>query len=1097
MSHDDHEQEREGPGEDAVDQSLRKAITCSVPHPALAPALATGSDRLDVPAPRPGVVAETTHDPEDFEALCEGPAGQPRLGRYAVLGTLGRGGMGTVLDAFDRTLDRRVALKVLHQDLGDQRTRRLLREARAMAKLSHPNVVQVYEAGQVNGQTFVAMELVKGQTLAQWMHQEPRPGWRQCVEVFLQAGEGLAAAHAHGLVHRDFKPHNAIVEQSGRVRVLDFGLARQVESQNDEGSTLPEPGASMDSSYIALSNPLTRTGAMMGTPAYMPPEQMRGRRANMRSDQFSFCVSLYEAVYGERPYEGEWLGSLTKSMAQGRIRPAPLGTKVPRELRRVLLRGLSPDPARRWPSMTALLVELRRIVTPRSRRWIGAGILGGLTALGVGLAYQAEVSQRCTGATTELAGVWDPGRRDEIEAAMLGTELAYADQTHQRVRARLSEYAREWAHKYTEVCEATAVRREQSDEEMSLRMGCLRERKAALNATAKVLAQADPQVMERAIQLGAELPALSQCDRVDRLRQQRQRVPPPEDPLEAAEVQQLRERLAEIEAERDTGRYPRALEQLAPVLERAEALGYMPLLAEAKQISGTLRQKHGQYAEAERELARAYALATEYGHDPLMFEAAKELAYVVGYRQARHDQGLLWAQTALPLARRSHEAAKQAAITSTMGAIRYGQGHYEDAEHHYRRALELRRHALGEDHPLVANDTNDLGRALLEQGRYDDAEHSFHEALKIQQRTLGEYHPRMAYSINKLGQVNLGRGRLEEAKHNFLRALEIQQRTLSADHPDVASSTNNLGNTFASQEKYGQAERWFRRTLEIRERALGAHHPFVADSANNLGTVLLGQGRYTEAQAQYQRAQRIQQRVLGPQHPSIAVTFNNLGNLFFTLGQHARAETHYRQALEVHQHTLGDDHPNVAASMTNLGNVLRNQGKHAQAEQQHRRALAIYERALGTDHLDVALGATNLATSLLSQGKYEEARAQHRRALAIYQSMSNEQPSMAYSVLGLARIALAQRQFETACEYAEQAVSIRQSGEVAPHLLADARFVLARALWADRTQLARARTLAEQARDTYAAAGDGFETNVAKIEQWLRQPGQRRGRSGR
>ncbi len=291
------------------------------------------------------------------------------IGRYVVLGTRGEGGMGTVYEAFDRTLDRRVAVKVLRRDFASRDATRLVREAKALAQLSHPNVVQVYEVGEVDGQTFVAMELVQGRTLHQWRRQDPRPDWRACVELYEQAGAGLAAAHECGLVHRDFKPSNAVVDEKGRVRVLDFGLARtageraRVERDADDRPSVSDLAASPESTGIDAR--VTDTGMVMGTPAYMPLEQMRRQDVDARGDQFSFCVALYEAVYGQRPFEGRRLEDLEAAVSEGAITPAPPETPVPTQLRAVLVRGLAASAEHRWPSMEALLEQLQLLVPPR------------------------------------------------------------------------------------------------------------------------------------------------------------------------------------------------------------------------------------------------------------------------------------------------------------------------------------------------------------------------------------------------------------------------------------------------------------------------------------------------------------------------------------------------------------------------------------------------------------------------------------------------------------------------------------------------------------------------------------------------------------
>ncbi|MEX1363672.1 MAG: protein kinase, partial [Nannocystaceae bacterium] len=343
----------------------------------------------------------TVQPVRDWLALTDPMVGA-LVGPYVINDTLGKGGMGCVYRAFDRRLNRQVAIKVLHGDLGRSEQQRLVREAQAMAQLGHPNVVQVHEVGEHEGRAFVVMEMVEGQTLSTWQRSEPRPDWRACVQVYLQAGAGLAAAHEQGLVHRDFKPSNALVDERGRVRVLDFGLVGTSLSLDDgptvdDGLSRGEPRSFESLDWV--SERLTQTGAVMGTPAYMSPEQIRGEEVDARSDQFSFCVSLYEAVYGQRPFVGKDLGMLACAVRDGRLAPVESDTRVPARLAAALLRGLAYEPSERWSSMEALLAELRRQVTPpRVRRWVasvglGGAALAGMLALGLGVQVSEQGEQ--------------------------------------------------------------------------------------------------------------------------------------------------------------------------------------------------------------------------------------------------------------------------------------------------------------------------------------------------------------------------------------------------------------------------------------------------------------------------------------------------------------------------------------------------------------------------------------------------------------------------------------------------------------------------------------------------------------------------------
>jgi hypothetical protein len=306
-----------------------------------------------------------------------------RVGRYQVIELVGAGAMGTVYSAHDPSLDRTVALKLLHARAIDlELETRLLREAKAMARLSHPEVISVFDAGRHGERLFIAMEFVDGGTLREWLGEAPR-GWREIVAVYLRAGRGLAQAHSAGIVHRDFKPDNVLVGKDGRVRVTDFGLARAARS--DEGRT-SEPSAHAESEAPNVDANLTRTGALVGTPAYMAPEQLAGRPADVRSDVYSFSLALYEALYGERPFQGETLAALSAAKNAGDVRPAPAGSVIASRLRRALLVGLRVRPEERYASMVAVLDALERATRGSNRAVvIGASVLASVVVTGFAL----------------------------------------------------------------------------------------------------------------------------------------------------------------------------------------------------------------------------------------------------------------------------------------------------------------------------------------------------------------------------------------------------------------------------------------------------------------------------------------------------------------------------------------------------------------------------------------------------------------------------------------------------------------------------------------------------------------------------------------
>ncbi len=310
-----------------------------------------------------------------------------RVGRYRIREAVGSGAMGIVYVADDEELGRKVAVKMLrapHEDAA----RRLRREAQAVARLSHPNVVVVHEVGIFEEHVFMAMEFVEGASLASWLGQ--KRALRDVLDVFVQAGRALAAAHAARLVHRDFKPDNVLVGRDGRVRVVDFGLARvDVDTVTDPPSKSVEGGEKTSS---------THTGALVGTPAYMAPEQFKGQPADAATDQFAFCVTLYEAIHGVRPFEADSLQSLARAVTRGEVRWPAAAPGVPSQLERLLRRGLSVRPEDRYASMETLLDQLSSVQLSRGPSRTAAAIVIAVLGIGGFVALARETGHRAPAA---------------------------------------------------------------------------------------------------------------------------------------------------------------------------------------------------------------------------------------------------------------------------------------------------------------------------------------------------------------------------------------------------------------------------------------------------------------------------------------------------------------------------------------------------------------------------------------------------------------------------------------------------------------------------------------------------------------------------
>jgi tetratricopeptide (TPR) repeat protein/tRNA A-37 threonylcarbamoyl transferase component Bud32 len=810
------------------------------------------------------------------------------IGRYVVLAELGAGAMGVVLAAYDPKLDRKVALKLLKPLPGasERHGARLQREAVALAKLDHPNVVAVHDVGEHEGMLFVGMEYVEGQTLRTWMstHAGPRP-WPEVLRVLGEAGRGLMAAHEAGLIHRDVKPDNIMVAHDGRVRVMDFGLVRH----EDEAPTTAEQEqdarafASSVSSVLEVmatlpsDAPLTQTGAMMGTPAYMPLEQFGGGEVDARSDQFSFCVVLYEALYGERPFASESIGEQLHAVAHSQVRAPPRDTKVPAWVRKLVLRGLAKDKRDRWPSIAVLLDALADDPARRRGRWRNVALVVALVgAVALGAWYAVDQDARtCSGMDAALAGVWDDAQRRELQAAIEGTQLSYAPGTWERVEGKLDAYTQAWVAARVAACEATH-RGEQSGELLDLRMACLDERLEHLRTTIEILADADEAIVGRAVQTVEGLPRLDPCADTDALRD---RVPLPTDPQQARLVEELDARLVEVGTLTLAGRYEAGLAEVDAVLREAEALAYEPLLVRAWLRRGTLEIETGAYEAAAQTFERTYRAALSLRMMSEAATAAAELIVVDGYALARPADGRRWALDAQSLARAVRSDDIRARILNNLGAVDLREGKYEDALEHFTEAHDIRARLLGPKHVETSNALANMGIAAAEAGDYLQARRELEQVLELRIETLGPEHPKVAGALHNLSTVALEAGDHARAGPLLERALAIKERDLGPNHPDVATTLGSLSRVALAGGRLDQARAHSLRALSINEQTFGDSHPTLVEPLQYLGRVALAQGELEQARVYLERARAIIGASLGADHPDLAPVLDDLAQV--------------------------------------------------------------------------------------------------------------------------------------------------------------------------------------------------------------------------
>ena len=803
--------------------------------------------------------------------------------------------MGVVLAAYDPRLDRKVALKLL-KHLGsstEEAQTRLEREAQALAKLDHPNVVSVFDVGVHAGQLFVAMEFVAGETLGEWMKakQDPRP-WRELLPVFIAAGRGLAAAHGAKLVHRDFKPDNVMLGDDGRVRVMDFGLARAELDTGTTAATQAEHAAALP--QTSLDSALTKAGAILGTPAYMSPEQFAARKVEAASDQFSFCITLWEALYGERPFAASTIAELLGAVTEGRLRPVPRASSVPSWLHEILCRGLCVEPAARWPSMPALLEALANDPAVRRRRvGLAVGLVGLLAGGTWGVTQLAQRdAQVCTNMEQHLAGIWDDARAAELEAAFAATERSYATATWTRVEAQLEAYTDSWVAARVDACEASQ-RGEQSGELLDLRMACLDARRVRLEATLDGLAEADDTTLREAVSATSTLPSIERCADNETLSTQH---PPPEDPELAERATLLERELAQANALGDLGGYKKSLELATAALPKAESIGHEPLQVEALLTLATAASRTADYELSLRTYERSYGMALEL---LMVREAAKASRMIVGLLAqsfAKYDEAWVWAHSSEALSRRTSPLSYAGHLNS-VGILSDLQGQLERAQGYHEEALAIRSRELGPRDIATAHSHNNLATVMALRGDMDRAQEHFEQAVDIWSETLGAHHPTLANSLSNLGEVAKLQGRYDEALAYVERAHAIRIDQLGPDHPQLAYSLNNLTQLHLIAKAFDKARAYAEDSVRVREAGLGATHPDTAYSLFNLGYVLLAQGELSDARARFQRAVDIQAEHELRSDPAV--------NALMGLGQTLAAQGEADEAIQRLEQALG------------------------------------------------------------------------------------------------------------------------------------------------------------------------------------------------
>jgi len=871
-----------------------------------------------------------------------------------ILERVGSGGMGVVHAAYDPELDRKIALKLLNPRSGDdgqEAEARLIREAQAIARLSHPNVVAVYDVGSFEGRVFMAMELVEGRTLRRWLGEKQR-SWRDILRVLVAAGRGLAAAHAVDLVHRDFKPSNVLIGDDGRVRVLDFGLAR-VAGEPSGGSS----GLSSGSSARRLSSSITQTGTVMGTPAYMAPEQHAGLAADARADQFSFCVLAYEALYGQRPFAGDDADAVANAIIEGQIRPPPSGATVPGWMRRIIVRGLAGRPEDRYRSMPDLLAELDRDPGVRRRRVVLAFLgLAVVVAAAFGVSeLRRRQAQVCAGAGDKLALVWDEASKSEIRRAFEATERPYAVRAYESVERIVDAWAQSWAEVHTAACESTRIRREQSEEMLDLQMTCLDQERVELQALVDLLREADARLVERSVTAASRLPNPDWCTRLAALRAT---YPPPSDAM-AQQAADIRQEIARSRALGGAGKYEEGLVVIQAATKAARDLGYRPVLAEALVELGNRKWRTGDLDGAEATLDEALWTAEEARHDRAKASALHQLTWLLGYKQARYTEASTLGRLGqAALARFGGDPDLESSLLGALGVVRDESGDPQAAIEYHEQALELTRSHHGESSPAMATALENLAISQKHVGDLESARKTQERVLEIRQEVLGPDHPAVAYAYTNLASAAMTEGEWARGLELQRKALDIFARTVGPEHEINIAPMSNAAIALIQLGRSAEAIVTMERALEIAEATVGADHPAAAVARGTLGDALLSAGKAKEASRELERALADLERTAGPEHLKTAPVLLSLGKLRLAEGSPGDAVSHLERAVRIYDAYRGaapTDHVDAAFTLARVLWDLGGQEDRARELAQQALALATKQAPKRRDEIETWL----------------------------------------------------------------------------------------------------------------------------------------------
>lgn len=885
-----------------------------------------------------------------------------RIGDYVVGRKIGSGGMGVVFEAQQKHPQRMVALKIIRPGIFSKKMQRRFEvECELLGRLQHPGIAQIHHAGTAKTKhgvrPYFVMELVSGRPLLEYA-SAANLQVRARIELLARICHAVQHAHTRGVIHRDLKPDNILVDQSGQPKILDFGVARSLDSD------------------AQLTTHRTGVRQLIGTLSYMSPEQVRGRAHDVdaRSDVYSLGIIGYRLLSGQFPY----IVADTSLPEAARIiceqEPIPLAVRDSRyrgDVTVIVAKAIEKEPERRYQSALAIAEDIDRYFTKRP---ILARPPSGLYEFRR-IVARHKLPFALTGSfflLTLAFGLWMSAlyartqEAEQLAQERLSATIVARDQAEQEtIRANAAG----------ELAESRLVDASQARDDL----------RVVADFQSAMLSEINAERLGRSIVVDFRVGIQSKLG--DR------GVKP--DQIDAALASF--DELAAIVNATDIALQIVDEEILARAVETiGQDFADQPILEAALRYAiGAAYRGLGMYSQSQPQLERALAIRRqELGDDhPDTLTSVAGMGVLL-MNLSKYAEALVYSRNALEARRRvlGNEHTDTLQSINNMGRLLDSMGKYDEALPYLREAMDVARRVLGDDDPGTLSSIGNMALLLTAMGKFDEAIPYSHEVVERCRRVLGNDHPDTLTALNNRGVIFYSMGKHTEALRSYHEALEGKRRMLGNDHPDTLVSISNIGSLLLRIGEYDEAWPYYREALAGYRRAFGDDHQSTLTLLSNTGVLFKLMGKYDEAMPYYVEALEGKRRVLGDDHPDTLVSINTMGSLHLAIGNTDEALVFFLEAVEGRRRVLGSDHTATLLSSANVGIALAEQGQLEEAEAIGVKAVEGLRRVLPAGHwrTGAALVAYGKTISLLK--RYEKAE----EALVEGQSMLEGQFGIAH-----------------------------------------------------------------------------------------------------